>query len=286
MNNTRDPGRKENGPTTGWQGSAAAMDRWYAQQAQGAGAVATNLMFEKTQIGPGKRVLDVGAGSGNETIRMAEMVGPSGFVLATDISEDMLQSATRKVHGAGLGNVDLKIMDAADLDVPPRSFDAAISRMGLMLFPDPNGALHCMWQALKTGGRVGAMVFSLPEHNPMQEIPATVIRDKLGLPAPDPDRPGYSRLSAAGLLDAMLEEAGFVEVDVVPIGGDRQMSANDLREFVTDRSGITRPLLAQVDGKKKEEILDAVLQSMSPYLADDGYVIPQEFLVASGLKAD
>jgi ubiquinone/menaquinone biosynthesis C-methylase UbiE len=54
-------------------------------------------------------------------------------------------------------------MDAANLDVPPASFDIAISRMGLMLFPDPQGALRCMWKALKTGGRIGAMVFSLPK---------------------------------------------------------------------------------------------------------------------------
>lgn len=285
MNDPPDTSSRNHGQGAHWQGSADAMDSWHARELRGPGKIATELMFKMAQIGPGKRVLEVGAGTGNETLEMAELVGPKGIILATDISAEMIATATRKSRKAGYMNVELMVMDAANLDVPPASFDAAISRMGLMLFPDPEGALGCMWEALVEGGRVGAMVFSVPQRNPVQAIPTAIIGEQLGLPVPDDRTPGFSRLADKGLLSSMLEDAGFDNVAVEAVGGDREMTAADIREFVTERSGITRTRLAQIDDDKREEILEAILRAMEHFRLGDRYVLPQEFLVASGRKA-
>src|SRR5262249_45105236 len=108
----------------------------------------------------GSRVLDVAAGTGEQTILAARRVGPTGSVLAIDIAGDMLKIAAEAAHQAGLSNVTTQVMDAQQLDVVVESFDAAISRLGLMFMPDLPGALARIRSALKPGGRFAAIVTS------------------------------------------------------------------------------------------------------------------------------
>ena len=93
-------------------------------------------MLDLAKIGPGSRVLDVAAGAGDQTLQTAARVGPSGHVLATDISPKILDFAARNARTAGFANVETKVLDGENLDVPEASFDAVISRVGLIYFPD------------------------------------------------------------------------------------------------------------------------------------------------------
>src|SRR5216683_1386220 len=111
------------------------------------------------------RVLDVAAGAGGQTLATARSVGPSGYVLATDISSNILEFAASNARAAGLTNVETRVLDGENLDVEPEAFDAVISRLGLIYFPDQQKALSSMRRALKPGGRVAAIVYSSPERN-------------------------------------------------------------------------------------------------------------------------
>jgi len=99
------------------------------------------MMLDLVKVAAGSRVLDVGAGAGDSTLVAAQRVGPSGRVLATDISATMLEIAAESARQAGLNNVDTRVMDAQRLDLEPDSFDAAVSRNCLMLIPDYSQAL-------------------------------------------------------------------------------------------------------------------------------------------------
>src|SRR5690349_19154631 len=85
---------------------------------------------------PGERVLEIGCGPGTTAVELAERVGPSGEVVAVDISPAMVAAATRRAAAAGITNVRFEAADAqtADLGGP---FDAAYSRFGVMFFADP-----------------------------------------------------------------------------------------------------------------------------------------------------
>jgi ubiquinone/menaquinone biosynthesis C-methylase UbiE len=112
--------------------AAEAWRRGAATRAQSVG-LATDMMLDMANLAIGSRVLDVAAGTGEQTILAARRVGPAGSVLATDIAAKMLKIAAEAAHQAGLGNVTTRVMDAQRLDVEPGSFDAVISRLGLMV---------------------------------------------------------------------------------------------------------------------------------------------------------
>ncbi len=130
-----------------WQAAAKAWNEWGPAIRRWLGP-ATETMFDMAGMKPGDRVLDVAAGAGDQTLQVAERVGPRGYGLATDIASNILESALANARQAGFTNVEIKVMDAETIDVPEGSFDAVISRVGLIYFPDQQKALTGMKRAL------------------------------------------------------------------------------------------------------------------------------------------
>ena len=118
-----------------WQSAAEAWHRWGPTLGRWLGP-ATELMLDMAGIRAGSRVLDVAAGAGEQTLVAARRVGPTGFVLATDIAPNILALAAEDARRAGLTHVETREMDGEHLDFEEGVFDAAISRLGLMFFPD------------------------------------------------------------------------------------------------------------------------------------------------------
>src|SRR5829696_8838354 len=133
-----DPG---NAPVpAGWDPQAAGWHRWARTLAQYLDPP-TEIMFDLAGIHTGDHVLDVAAGSGGQTILAARRVGPTGFVLATDLSPQMLAFADMEIQHSGLTNVETQVMDAENLDLAEASFDVVICRGGLEFFPEPEKVL-------------------------------------------------------------------------------------------------------------------------------------------------
>ena len=199
-----------------WHGWGPFIDAWLGES--------TDLMLDLAGVGPGATVLDVAAGAGGQTFSAARRVGPTGRVLATDISEKLLAHLDRDAVAAGLTNVATRVMDGEQIDTEAGPFDAVISRVGLIYFPDQHGALVGMRRALRAGGRVAAIVYSTPEANRFFSIPVSVIRDRAQLPPPLPGQPGPFSLGAPGVLEEALTAAGFVDVDVRTVGAPLEFS--------------------------------------------------------------
>ena len=136
-----DPIRYKETTREQWQTAAEPWYRWGPTIEEWLGQ-ATETMLDMAEIGPGSRVLEVAAGAGGQTIAAAERVGPSGYVLATDISSNILEFASEAARQAGLSNVQTQVMDGESLEeLQEGSFDAVISRVGLIYFPDQQKAL-------------------------------------------------------------------------------------------------------------------------------------------------
>ena len=97
-------------------------------------------MVELADVEPGSRVLDVAAGYGEPSLTAAAVAGAEGKVVATDISPDMLAYGRERAATAGLQNVEFVESEAATLDFPPESFDAALSRFGIIFEPEAEAA--------------------------------------------------------------------------------------------------------------------------------------------------
>jgi ubiquinone/menaquinone biosynthesis C-methylase UbiE len=178
-----------------WQSGKAGRDK--------VNAAANEMMIDAAALQPGNRVLDVAAGTGDQTLLAARRVGPTGYVLATDISSNMLKLASDAAREDGLTNVETRVMDAENIDLDPDSFDAIICRQGLMLLPNPVKALIGMRRVVKPKGKVVALVWSSEEKNPYQGIPFAIARRIGNIPAPAPELPGMFRLGEPALLEGV-----------------------------------------------------------------------------------
>ncbi len=267
-----------------WQEAAAAWHRWAPTLEDWLGE-ATELMLDSARLGEGSRVLDVAAGAGGQTLAAARRVGPTGAVLATDISSNILEFAAKEARAAGLSNVATRTMDGEDLDVEGASFDAVISRVGLIYFPDQQRALAETRRALRDGGRLSAIVYSTPERNGFFSIPVSIIRRRAALPAPAPGLPGPFSLGARGVLEAAYEEAGFREIEVRAVQAPvRFRSAAECVRFERESFGALHAMLAGVSEEEREEAWTEIEQELRRFESPDAFVGPCELLVGAATK--
>jgi ubiquinone/menaquinone biosynthesis C-methylase UbiE len=267
-----------------WQNAAAAWHRWGPQLETWLGP-ATEVMLDVAKVGPGSHVLDVGAGAGGQTIAAARRAGPAGAVLATDISPAILEYAAGEARRAGLANVATREMDGEHIDVQPGSFDAVISRVGLIYFPDQQAALTGMRTALRKGGRVAAIVYSTPDRNRFFSIPVSIIRRRANLPPPLTGQPGPFSLGAPGVLQQAYEQAGFRDVDVRVIEAPLHFaSAAECVRFEKESFGALHQMLAGLDEAGREAAWAEVQTELSQFEGPDGFTGPCELVVAAGTK--
>ena len=194
-----------------WNNAALAWHRWGTLLSRSLGP-ATETMLDMAGVTHGSRVLDVAAGAGEQTLTAARRVGPAGHVLATDISPVILEYAERSSHLAGLDNVSTHAIDGECLDeLHADPFDAVISRVGLIYFPDQQKALRGMRTNLRDGGKVAAMVYSKAECNGFFSVPVSIIRRRAQLPPPLAGQPGPFSLGQPEVLEEALAAGGCTD---------------------------------------------------------------------------
>jgi len=267
-----------------WQAAAEAWDRWEPTIEDWLGP-ATEAMLDCARITTGSRVLDVAAGAGGQTLAAVRRVGPTGRVLATDLSPAILEYAEARARTAGYDNVETAEMDGEHLDVPPGSFDAVLSRVGLIYFPDRQAALTSMLRALAPGGRIAAVTYSTPERNGFFSVPISVIRSHAQLPPPLPGQPGPFSLGTQEVAEQALLDAGFVDVESVLLPSPLRMpSAAECLLFEQDSFGALHGMLAGLDEAGRAAAWAEIAVRLQEFEGPDGFVGPCEMLVVGGSK--
>ena len=269
-----------------WQAAAEAWHRWGPFLGRWLGA-ATGTMFDLARIGPGSRVLDVAAGAGEQSIAAARRVGAAGHVLATDIAPALLERAAADARAAGLANLEVRELDGEALDtLPAASFDAVISRVGLIYFPDQQRALAGMRRALRPGGRISAVVYSTPERNAFFSIPVKIIRERAGLPPPLPGQPGPFSLGGEGVLEAAFAKAGLREIEVRKVPSPvRLSSAAECVRFELESFGALHQMMIGLGEEERVRTWEAIEVALRTFETADGFEGPCEMLVGAGTLA-
>ena len=268
-----------------WETAAEAWDRWGPLLARWLGP-STEAMLDMAAVGPGSRVLDVAAGAGEQTLCAARRVGASGRVLATDISPAILRYAHQAARRAGLANVETLELDGERHEtLDEGSFDAAISRVGLIYFPDQQRALAGIRRALVSGGRFAAVVYSTPDRNPFFSVPVGIIRRRAKLPPPLPGQPGPFSLGAEGVLARTLEQAGFRDVEVRRVDSPvRLPTAAECVRFERESFGALHQMMSSLSEREREETWQEIETALAKFQTADGFVGPCEMLVGAGTK--
>jgi SAM-dependent methyltransferase len=261
-----------------WSAWGPAIERWLGE--------ATEVMLDMAEVGPGDRVLDVAAGAGGQSLVAARRVGPTGRVLATDISENILVHAAAAARAEGLANVETRTMDGEDLDaVEEGSYDAAVSRVGLIYFPDQGAALGGIRRALRPGGTFAAVVYSTADRNGFFSVPVAIIRRRAGLGAPLPGQPGPFSFGGPGVVEEALTAAGFrdVRTRVVP-SPVRMASAEECLRFERESFGALHQMLSGLDEEEREAAWDEVGEALRAFEGPEGFTGPCEMIVAAGTR--
>ncbi len=173
----------------------------------------------------GEAILDIGCGTGQTALELAEAVGAKGTVLGFDLSPACLAIA-RKRAGAN-SRIEFVLGDAQTFAFPPKKFDGVFSRFGVMFFADPAAAFANIRTALKPGGRLAFVCWRDPREVELLTLPFNTVKHLLPQqPPPVPDAPGPFGLADAQRTRGLLAAAGYSDIQITPY--DENVGAGDL----------------------------------------------------------
>src|SRR6266540_6852116 len=191
-----------------WDRVAAGWEKWWRTIEDGAHHVNDRLV-DLAEVAPGKRVLDIATGLGEPALSAARRVGSAGWVVATDISKQMLDIARIRASTAGLTNVEFLEADAERLDFPDRSFDAILCRWGITSLPDHSNLLVRIKRMLTPNGSFATSVWDEESRLPLTNIAITVAQAMFHSAPPQPEPPAEVREDS---LESVMIRAGFTDV--------------------------------------------------------------------------
>jgi ubiquinone/menaquinone biosynthesis C-methylase UbiE len=256
-----------------WDNVAAGWQAWWETFEHGAQKVSDKLV-ELAEIKPGDRVLDIATGIGEPGVTAAMRVKPDGKVVATDISPQMIAIAKSRAESLGLENImEFRESDAEKLDLPKSSFNAVLSRWGLMFLPNLPMALTTTRQLLIPDGRFAAAVWSAPIKVPMLDLPMSTVRKQINAPAPPPGTPGPFALADVEALRGSFAQAGFKDVRAQTLNITFSFDSPDsFTKFHQQIAAPIQAMLANQTEERKRQVWNSVTEAVWQYADSHGRV--------------
>jgi SAM-dependent methyltransferase len=268
-----------------WRTSAPFWER-YREIIGQMFAPVTQALVEDGLIGSGHAVLDIATGPGEPAMTIAALVGPEGKIFGIDPAPEMVEAARRAAARLGFRNAQFEVSSADRLPFPADTFDAVVSRFGVMFFPSPVDAVREMLRVLKPGRRLALAVWNSANRNPFFYTLQRVIERYVDSPPPAPDAPDAFRFADPGKLRDVLSEAGTIAPSERLLHFDVQapISVEDFWMLRSEMSEKLRGTLATLSGEQRGEVKRQGLEALRGYYTDRGMTFPAEVLIVSGTK--
>ncbi|MEA2348174.1 MAG: hypothetical protein QOG62_1961 [Thermoleophilaceae bacterium] len=278
-----DSAKFREGQRAQWNVAAHGWQKWSAFTDAAAGHISKRLV-ELAGVEQGNRVLDVACGYGEPALTAARVVGDAGAVVATDISAEMITFGRQRASSEGVGNIEFVETDAAGLDFPEASFDAAVSRWGIIFEPDGEAAAQRVRTLLRDGSRMAISSWGPPDRVPFLAIPMRTALRELGGDPPPPGTPGPMSRPTPEAIGGLLEAGGFADVEVEEAEVVFEWSSPE--DFTTFVREIAPPISALIN-PHPQDVQDAtwaaITQAAKEHAGGDGTVsLPNLVLLASG----
>jgi enediyne biosynthesis protein CalE5 len=255
----------------------------HADYADARGAAITERMLAATQPAPGERVLELACGPGGLGLAAAELVGPDGEVVLSDVAAEMTAIAAARAAERGLANVSTAVLDIEEIDQPDASYDVVLCREGLMFAIEPARACAEIDRVLRPGGRMSIAVWGPRARNPWLGLVFDAVSSEVGMQLPPPGLPGPFALDDAGRLSQLLAEAGFADASVSEL--EAPLRAGSFDEWWTRTTALAGPLaklLAALPAEGRDRIVANLREATAVYAATDGSLeLPGVTLLAS-----
>lgn len=253
-------------PTNVWTGSGGQT--WVATQdlLDQLFRPLEEILVDAVVTAHARRVLDVGCGTGGTTVAIARRLAGAGTCTGVDLSGPMIASARRRSGQAGVA-VDFIVADAQSYRFPAATFDAVVSRFGVMFFADPVAAFANLHQASAPGATLRQLVWRSAEENPFmtaaEEAASSLLPD---LPARRPNEPGQFGFADREYVRRILTASGWSEVTLQPLDVPCLMPAGELERYLSNLGPVGRALQEAGDEQLRRRVMAAVRPAFDRYV--------------------
>jgi ubiquinone/menaquinone biosynthesis C-methylase UbiE len=277
---------EQNKALEAWEISARYWDKYRVLIAQ-MFAPLTSGLVEEARIGIGQKVLDIGGGSGEPSLTISRIVGPTGSVMYTDPVVGMVEIAQAEAGRRGLTNLHFRQCSADNLPFADRAFDVTVGRLSAMFFVDPITAAREALRVTLESGYVSFAVWAPKEANPFFSTVTDVIDRFVEFPPQDPDAPDAFRFALPGKLAGILENAGANNVIERQLNFEIKatISFEQFWQLRTEMSETLRTRMAGLAPAQLPTIKQAVADAARRYFESGTMSFPAEALIVSGRKS-
>ncbi len=243
-----------------------------------------DIIIDELQIQKNDTVLDIASGTGEPALSIAG-IATQGKVMATDLSEQMLDIAKQNALNKKLSNFETKVVDAGELPFAENSFDKISCRLGFMFFPDMQQAANEMFRVLKTNGRLAASVWYQPEKNLWITGIMQIVNKNMQIPPPPPTAPSMFRCASPGLVTSLFQQAGFKNIREKEVTG--KVKFENFDHFWTMMNEVAPPVvgaLSKADDNMKNKIKNEVVAFVEQRTHENIFELEYCALVVRGEK--
>ncbi len=278
--------QEQNKALEAWQTSARYWDKYRVLIAQ-MFAPLTSGLIEEARIGTGQKVLDIGGGSGEPSLTISSIVGPTGSVMYTDPVAGMVETARSEASRRALTNIQFKQCSADDLPFPDGSFDVAVGRLSAMFFADPLAGVREALRVVRNNGYISFAAWAPKEANPFFSTVNDVVDRFVESPKEDPDAPDAFRFAVSGKLAAILENAGAENVVERRLNFqiEEKISFEQFWQLRREMSESLRKTMAGLTPAQLPTIKQAAADAARRYFVSGKMSFPAEALIVSGRKS-
>ena len=236
---------------------------------------AQDVLLALADLKPGERVVDIACGTGLVTFRAAEAVGATGRVVATDISDKMMESTTKETTRRGLAHVHNQRMGAESLQFADGTFDVVLCALGLMYVPDVAAAMNEMRRVLAPGGRAVAAVWGARSRCGWADI-FPIVESRVQSDV----CPMFFQLGTGEALAECFTRAGFTRVQTERITTELIYESGDAAADAAFAGGPVAMAYSRFDEGTRHSARADYIASIDQFRHGTGYRIPGEFVVA------
>ncbi len=270
-----------------WRTSAPFWEK-HRDIIRGMFAPITQALIEDAEIGTQDSVLDVATGPGEPALSVAAVVGPNGKVFGVDAIHGMIAAARTEAQRLRLQNAKFEVAFADDLPFAANTFDAVISRFGVMFFPSPVDGVREMLRVLKPGRKLAFAVWHFAERNPFHSALSRVMDRYVDSPPLEPDALDAFRFAPRGKLLKVFSQAGVAAPSERLLQFKIEAAAASVEDFWNLRREMSEKLsekFATLSEAQKLKVTQGMLSSLAEYSTATGMSFPAEVLIVSGSKA-